>query len=260
MKRYRTHILSLLATGLICLAAVPARAQWVPERTDRMVNDYSGVLESTPREALERGLRGFSDSTSNQVVVIITPTLYGDDESVTAQRIGQAWGVGQKEFDNGVVILIKSKTAEENWGAVAIATGYGVEGVLPDVFCKHIIDDEMIPALSDGDYERAIKQALDVILPVMAGEYSYAQYRADERRKGLIALGVLVAIMVLIVVCVVLYAKKHPDQFRGGGGGTYLGGSPRGGFGGWGGGSFGGSSWGGFGGGSFGGGGASGRF
>lgn len=260
MKRYRAHILSLLAAGLICLAAVPARAQWVPERTDRMVNDYSGVLESTPRETLERGLRGFSDSTSNQVVVIITPTLYGDDENVTAQRIGQAWGVGQKEFDNGVVILIKSKTAEENWGAVAIATGYGVEGVLPDVFCKHIIDDEMIPALSDGDYERAIKQALDVILPVMAGEYSYAQYRADERRKGLIALGVLVAIMVLIVVCVVRYAKKHPDQFRGGGGGTYLGGSPRGGFGGWGGGSFGGSSWGGFGGGSFGGGGASGRF
>ena len=208
----------------------------------------------------------FNDSTSNQVVIIITPTIEGDDEDAAAQRVGQRWGVGQEKFDNGVVILIKSKTHEENWGAVAIATGYGVEGALPDVFCKRIIDDHMIGPLGDGDYYRALTQALDVMLPVLAGEYSYAQYRADERREGLIALAVLLGFMTLVVVVLVIVAKKHPNQWRNngsGGGGTYFGG-PVGGT--WGSGTWGGGSWGssggfgGFGGGSFGGGGASGRF
>ena len=262
MKRLASILLTLLVLGT-------ASAEWLPEKSNRLVNDYSGILALSQCQALEQRLVAFNDSTSNQVVIIITPTIEGDDEDAAAQRVGQRWGVGQEKFDNGVVILIKSKTFEENWGAVAIATGYGVEGALPDVFCKRIIDDHMIGPLGDGDYYRALTQALDVMLPVLAGEYSYAQYRADERREGLIALAVLLGFMTLVVVVLVIVAKKHPNQWRNngsGGGGTYFGG-PVGGT--WGSGTWGGGSWGssggfggfgGFGGGSFGGGGASGRF
>ena len=260
MKRLFAILLTLMLIGT-------ASAEWLPEKSNRLVNDYSGILALSQCQALEQRLLAFNDSTSNQVVIIITPTIDGDDEDAAAQRVGQRWGVGQEKFDNGVVILIKSKTHEENWGAVAIATGYGVEGVLPDVFCKRIIDDHMLSSLGNGDYYGAICAALDIMLPVLAGEYSYAQYRTDERRESLIALLVLVAILGLAVVVLFIYAKRHYTDWTNnngrGGGGSYWGG-PVGGT--WGSGTWGGGSWGssggfgGFGGGSFGGGGASGRF
>lgn len=253
-------MLRLKHIALLLLLALPlaADAQWLPERSDRLVNDYSQILSEQQRETLERRLVAFNDSTSNQILVVITPTLGGDDEDAVAQRIGQTWGVGQAEFDNGVVILIKSKTAEENWGAVAIATGYGVEGALPDHFCKRIIDDCMLDRLGEGNYYLALTAALDVMEPVLAGEYSYAQYRQDERRKGLIALGVFVLFIAVVIVLVAIHAKRHPEQWHNGGTGGFFygGGGSRGGFGGF----SGGGGFGGFGGGSFGGGGASGRF
>ena len=260
MRRFLTLLLLLVA-------AIPAVAQSgkVPARSDRLVNDYSHILSAIEVQQLEQRLVDFNDSTSNQIVVIILPTLGTYDENDMAQRIGQTWGVGQQEFNNGVVILIKSKTPDENWGAVAISTGYGVEGVLPDVFCKRIIDDHMLDALGNGDYYRALTNALDIIEPVLAGEYSYAQYRKDERREGFIALGVFMLFIGTVVVLLGIYVKKHPESWHdnsGKGGGIYFGGfggggsSHKGGFGGF----SGGGGFGGFGGGSFGGGGASGRF
>ena len=253
---------------LICLLLpLTAHAEWLPQKSNRLVNDYSGILSESQRNTLEQRLVAFADSTSNQILVVISPTLGGDDENAVAQRIGQSWGVGQKAFDNGIVILIKSKSEEENWGAVAIATGYGLEGAVPDVACKHIIDDEMIPELGDGDYYEAIVAALDVLEPLASGEYSYAEYRAKERRNALIGLGILVGVIALVSGSLFYYAKKHPDQWKGGGnnhgsngGGIFLGGFPTGFGGGHSSGGWGGGGFGGFGGGSFGGGGASGRF
>lgn len=247
----------------VLLCAAGTQAQWLPEKSNQLVNDYSGILSEQQREMLEQRLVAFNDSTSNQILVVITPTLGGDDENAVAQRIGQSWGVGQQEFNNGVVILIKSKTEEEDWGAVAISTGYGVEGALPDLFCKRIIDDHMLSPLGDGEYYKALTAALDIIEPVLAGEYSYAQYRKDRRREGFITLGVFVCLFAAFIIFAAIHAKKHPEQWKGGsagsGGSGFFyggGGGHSSGFGGF----SSGGGFGGFGGGSFGGGGASGRF
>ena len=109
MKHWFTALL------LLCCLSLRAQSEWTPANTGRLVNDYSGILSTEQVSTLEQRLEAFSDSTSNQVLIVITPTLYGDDEDAVAQRIGQAWGVGQADFDNGVVILVKSKTADENW-------------------------------------------------------------------------------------------------------------------------------------------------
>ncbi len=243
--------LFLLAVFLLPLTATNLRAQkgWMPERSDRLVNDYSAILSQEQRATLERRLEAFSDSTSNQILIVITPTLGGDDEDAVAQRIGQSWGVGQKEFNNGVVILIKSKTREENWGAVAISTGYGVEGVLPDAFCKRIIDDNMLSPLGDGEYYEALTEALDIIEPVLAGEYNFKQYKRDE---WIIRLVTVILILIVIVIPSWLKFRGFGGHSGSGRGGSFLGGGHGGG------GHSGG--FGGFGGGSFGGGGASGRF
>lgn len=250
---------------LVGCCVVPIAMAWVPPKSSTLVNDFSGILTDDQRMELERRLVDFDDSTSNQVAVVITPSLNGDEVMNVAQQIGETWGVGHEEFSNGVVILIKSKSDLEPNGDVAIATGYGVEGVLPDVFCGRIINDVMVEHLSEGDYYGALSEALDVILPVLAGEYSYENYKKDENQRLLFSfLGVLV-LAVVVCVLVSLYEKKHPHDnnsngnSRGGGYNPFWG-MPMSGMGGFGGGSFGSGSFGGFGGGHFGGGGAHGKF
>lgn len=257
---------------LLLLAVTPAafsQSEWTPKKSNRLVNDYSHILTDEQLTSLEQRLVTFNDSTSNQIVIVITPTLYGDASWAVATRIGQAWGVGQKEFDNGVVILIKSKSKDEPDGDVTIATGYGVEGALPDAFCKRIIDDHMIEPLGKGKYYEALTEALDIIEPVLRGEYSYEEYKKKERGSALIGLLVVLGVIGLPSLALWIYYKKHPEAFKNngnnnGGGSTgshfsgsypwFMGGrgshNSNGGFGGFGG----------FGGGSFGGGGASGKF
>lgn len=261
----------LIVAFLASAFGLSAQGLWCPEPTNRLVNDYSGMLSDTDREALERRLVAFDDSTSNQILVIITPSLHDCEIMELATRIGTTWGVGQKDLKNGLVILIKSKTEEEPWGDVALAPGYGLEGALPDVFCKHIIDDEMIEPLGEGDYYEALCEALDVIEPVCKGEYSYEQYKKEDR-IGIIFFIVCLVVFVVLLVLADRYNRKHPhdhdnDDFSDGfsnrrNSPIFYGGIPRGGFGGGFGGSggFGSGGFGGFGGGSFGGGGAHGRF
>jgi len=267
MKRL---LLLLLLLPALC---VPAQDLWCPEPTNRLVNDYSGMLTAAQADALETRLVAFDDSTSNQILVVIVPSLHGCEIMELGTRIGTTWGVGQKELKNGLVILIKSKTEEEPYGDVALVPGYGLEGALPDAFCKHIIDDQMISPLADGDYYTALCQALDVIEPVCRGEYSYADYRKEDAMGLYFFLGFMLLAVVLLFLAH-QYNKKHPgnhdkDDFYNGGGprrNPYWGGFFFPGGGSWGGGGSGSGGWGGsggfggFGGGSFGGGGAHGRF
>lgn len=256
------RVFLILILGLLPLFLV-AQTEWTPPKSDRLVNDYSGILTASEKAYLEHRLVAFADTTSNQIVIVITPTLHGDEIKAVGQRIGQQWGVGQSKYNNGLVILIKSKTAEEPAGEVAILTGYGFEGVFPDVFCRRIIDDKMMPYLAKSDYYGAINEALSVILPVAAGEYSYAQYKEDDGRDLTDAIICLVVFGILFFLFI-RYLSKHGGGHGGSGsrhssGPIWMSGFPTHGSGGFGGFS-GGGSFGGFGGGSFGGGGASGRF
>lgn len=268
---------------LLCVvpAGLRAQSEWTPAPSGRLLNDYSGMLSEKEAQLLEHRLVGFSDTTSNQITVLIVPSLHGDEIKAVAYRVGETWGVGQEKLSNGVVILIKSKTEQEPDGQVAIMPGYGLEGALPDAFCAHIIDDYMVRYLAEGDYYEAICEALDVIEPVCRGEYSYAQYKEDEASEMLVGFVVLIVLIVAVVIVGTIANKKG----RKGGGGKGNGGGNGsdsdwllaalalsrlsngagrsrgfGGSGDFGSGGFSSGGFGGFGGGHFGGGGASGRF
>lgn len=260
---------------MCCSLSGGAQSRWCPEPTNSLVNDYSNVLSPSELSGLEQRLVSFDDSTSNQILIVITPTLNDCEIMDVGTRIGTTWGVGQKNLKNGVVILIKSKADRDDYGDVAILPGYGLEGALPDAFCNRIIEDEMVPLLTDGDYYQAIVKALDIIEPVCRGEYSFEKYKEDDRRGVFLAFGVIMLLFVIVFVVADRYNKNHPnnggDHFKDDGGYNnrrsydgpiFWGGMPRGGFGSGGFGGFGGSGggFGGFGGGSFGGGGSHGRF
>lgn len=253
---------------LLCSLFVPLWGQspydevgWLPDKGEGLVCDLAGTLSSEQRDALEARLEAFDDSTSNQIVILLTPGLGGNDVSQFAFDVGNKWGIGQRELRNGVLIVIKPK--DETAGQVEIATGEGLEGALPDVFCKRIIEDEMIPHFREDDYYGGIVAALDVILPVCAGEYSYEQYRERHNDHPLATLLITLAVIVIILVVVHRMGGGDGSSWTSGSGGTFYGGGPVNSWGGWSGGSSwsgGGGGFGGFGGGSFGGGGASGRW
>lgn len=233
--------------------------------TNRMVNDFADVFTAAQEYEMEARLEAFSDSTSNQICIVTIADLEGYEAADYAQRLGQQWGVGSDK-DNGVLILLKPRTPSQKYIDVFIATGYGIEGALPDALCKRIINNQMAPFLRQDtpDYYGAVEAAVSAIEPVMLGEYNDEMDYDDQPDWFLIA---LVLFLVFGLPLIAFF-------FSGGKGGHHSGGFSSGSGGGWSGGGFsssgsgrsggfssgGGSSFGGFGGGSFGGGGAGGRF
>jgi len=233
----------------------------------KAVNDFGNMLEPFQRDALEQKLDAYNDSTSSAIVIITVQNLDGYDIEQVALQYLRGWGIGTKDKNNGVVILVSKEDHKAR-----IETGYGMEGVIPDVTAKEIIDDKMIPAFKNNDYYRGFDNAVDAIMQAAAGEYK----ATPSGKKGGPSFKTIFILAILFIVLL--------SFFRGGGGGgsymsrkgsTGLGGLPwflmgnllgggfggggrGGGFGGGGFGGGGGGGFGGFGGGSGGGGGASG--
>lgn len=258
---YILFILVLLVIPVFLDAGVPPKPN-----PPRLVNDLAGMLSQDEVSMLEQKLVAFNDSTSTQITVVTLKTLDGYDIDDLAQRIGQEWMVGQKEFDNGIVILIKPKNGNEK-GLAAIATGYGMEEIIPDAIARRIVDNEMIPFFIQNQNYTGINAGINVIMDLVTGKFKAADY---NKKKGK-PLGLIIPVIIIVLV-VVLFGRNNNNKHHNIGGGNsslpfwllmgMMGGSGRSSGGDWGGfsGGGGGGGFGGFGGGGFGGGGASGSW
>lgn len=263
---------------ILCLAAlllsVAGFAQKIPARPNppRLVNDFADILTPKQERALEHKLVAYSDTTSTQICVVTVKSLNGTTSDDFAYQIGEQWGVGTKD-NNGVVILVKPKTADE-LGDVSIQVGYGMEPYITDAVNYGIRTKEMIPAFKEGDYYKGINNAVDAIIGLASGAYKSDRYAKGD--DGDEVLGMLVGLCFIAFLLVLLTASGKGKNGKGGSGngsfwrgllwgillsgnghGGHRGDSSWGGSGGFGGGGFGGGGFGGFGGGSFGGGGGS---
>jgi len=244
----------------------------IPEKPvpPRLVNDLAGLLSAEEAARLEQKLVEYNDSTSTQITVVTLKSLEGYDIDDLAQRIGQSWGAGQQQFDNGVVILIKPKIGNER-GQAAIATGYGMEEIIPDAIARRIVDNEMIPYFRENDYFGGINAATDIIIDLASGRFKAEDYESKDSALAVIIPIVIIALVIIFMgrnsgnkrhnigssnlpFWILLSMLNNSGRSSGGSWGGF-GGGGGGGFGGGGGGGFGG-----FGGGGFGGGGASGSW
>lgn len=164
---------------LIALLALSFQntAQDLPPRPvpPRLINDLAGVLSASEVQRLEEKLVGFNNSSSNQITVVIVSSLDGYDKADYAIKLGHEWGVGQKNFDNGVVVLVKPRTGNER-GEAFIAVGYGLEPVITDAASRRIIENEMIPYFRENNYYAGIDAATDVLMGLASKEYSSDEY------------------------------------------------------------------------------------
>jgi len=254
----------LLFIGLFISVCVNAQIEKIiPPRPSppKLVNDFTNTLTSEQKEALENKLVAYDDSTSNQIAVVIINTTGDYPIEDVALGILRNWGVGGKEHNNGIVLLVAKDDHK-----IRIEVGYGLEGAIPDVTAKSIINNDLTPNFKEGNFYRGLDDATDDIIKAAAGEYS-APAGYHKKGKGF-PLGVIIFIIIILSF---IFRRGG----RGGGGmisrrgyggvgtgwliGSMLGGGFSGGGsggGGWSGG--GGGGFGGFGGGGGGGGGASG--
>tara|TARA_R110002124_G_scaffold21465_1_gene82377 strand:- start:337 stop:1101 length:765 start_codon:yes stop_codon:yes gene_type:complete len=236
------------------------RAQDIPARPDppRLVNDFANQLNATEEAQLEQKLVAYNDSTSSQIVIVVVKTTGDYAMADYALKIGREWQVGQKDKDNGIVILWASDDRK-----IFISTGYGLEGAIPDAIAKRIISQVITPEFKNGMYYRGLDRGIDTIFKYATGEYKADEKQSDEKSNS----PLLIFFVIFIIFLIIIARNKGNNGGRGGGyrnsGGPILwpysthssGGSYSGNWGGGGGGGFGG-----FGGGSFGGGGAGGSY
>ncbi len=259
--KFIKHIFLLL----LAFVYVQTFAQDFPPKANppKLVNDFLGMLTPDQELALEQKLVDFDKRTSTQIAIVTIDDIKGMDAGDYAVALGKDWGVGNANFNNGVVFLVY-RSKDNTKRKVFIAPGLGLEGVLPDYTCAEIIDNEVRPYLKDGDFYRALENGTTAIIKATEGKYAAPKGYG----KGKIGSSVFKIIFIIILIIVFLSISS-----RGGGGGSYM--SRRGyrgftgptiwwgggGSSGWGGGGSsggGGGGFGGFGGGGFGGGGAGG--
>ncbi len=107
-----------------------------------LVQDYAQFLTANEDQKLQKKLNKLSRETSTQILFVTVNDLFGYDKNDYANRLGEAWGLGGKE-DNGIVILVQPKLGSRK-GQVAIQTGYGMEGIIPDIVANRIIEHEIL--------------------------------------------------------------------------------------------------------------------
>jgi uncharacterized protein len=238
----------LIAVALLALLiqSVPA-AEVIPPKPDRYFNDYAGVVSKEAAHRFNERLAQFERDTSNQVVVAVFPKMQSDsDVADYTQRVAQAWGVGQKERRNGVVLFVFTGDRQ-----MFIQVGYGLEGALPDITAFDITEYHIKPYFRVGDYEGGLATGIDLICKAILGEYKGSGKTVTEQPGNVRAPSLLffvIFVIVLIVISRVMrrlggygYSSRRggPVFFPMGGGGGSFGGGGFSGFGG-GGGSFGG--------------------
>jgi uncharacterized protein len=187
------------AVLVVCLLFIPliwaaAEARDVPPLTGRVV-DLAQVLPPAVAEQLSSRLKAHEDKTTNQVAVLIIPSLEGEPLFDFSHRVATTWKLGQKGTDNGALLLVAIKDRK-----VRIEVGYGLEGALTDARAAQIIRNEIVPRFRQGDFAGGITAGADAILKTIEGTYTAAERppgpAQPDDRVGSVLLAVIIGVMI----------------------------------------------------------------
>lgn len=162
----------------VLLIAVAAFALDVPPLTGRVV-DLARVLPADVAASLANDLAAHETKTSNQVAVLILPSLEGEPIESFSHRVGTTWKLGHKGSDNGVLLLVALRERK-----VRIEVGYGLEGTLTDLRSAHIIRNEIVPHFRAGDLPGGIVAGVQAILGTIDGTYKAEEVLPGHGRSG----------------------------------------------------------------------------
>ncbi|HEX9160883.1 MAG TPA: TPM domain-containing protein [Thermoanaerobaculia bacterium] len=245
----------LVAAAAFALDIPPAPAQWV--------TDKAGILTPDQVDALNRKLSDFEQQSGAQFIVYIFPSLEGESVEDFTIRCAQKWKVGQKKYDNGLILFVFVKERK-----IRVEVGYGLEGSVTDAYSSRVIRDYIAPHFQQGDWAGGLNAGVDALMAKIRGgeapvppmqRRSAPQSSGGNTSVGCSILPIIIILVFLFFLLPLLTRRRAgcggcfwPMLFMGAGRGMTFGGGGFSGGGGFGGGGFSG------GGGSFGGGGATG--
>jgi uncharacterized protein len=199
-------MLQRLATALVAtiaiLATVTAFALTFPQLTGRVV-DEAGVIDAATRQAIADKLATVEAKSGDQIAVVTLKSLQDTSMEDYGYQLGRAWGIGQKEKNNGALLIVAPHERK-----VRIEVGYGLEGALTDAVTRLIIQNAILPRFRAGDFAGGISRGVDDIIQVVSGDAEEFQRRAaqrpDKAPQGVDAVTVIFVIFMLVVVFMTL--------------------------------------------------------
>lgn len=167
---------------LSCLFSAPVRAEQftIPWLSGPVV-DEANLISAPDRRVIESWLRSANDSQVAQVQVLVIDSLAGLPIEVASMQIVEKWQLGDVKKDNGVLFLIAPKERR-----MRIEVGQGLEGILPDVYAKRIVEDVVGPRFRAGDFSTGIREGVAAILTVVRPSSVPEEHRKVAKRKPLI--------------------------------------------------------------------------
>lgn len=197
MKRFFLPLFFLLSFTLV------SAQRAIPELWGTRVHDDAKVLSPAAVQQLERELKVFEDSTSNQIAVLIIQSLDGDALEDYSLRVSEAWKLGNAKNDNGALLLIVIGDRK-----MRIEVGQGLEGVLTDALSSRIIRNEIAPPFRRQDYDSGVAAGVRAIMAATKGEYKGT---GDPiRKKGRSGGSILLMLIIFVVISII-------SRIRGGG-------------------------------------------
>jgi len=132
------------------------------------------IISQEQEQAIETLLMEYQKATSNEIAILFANTLQGEDCNAVAVEVGRNWGVGDSDKNNGIMLLAGYEDRK-----ICIATGYGLEGPVPDIVAKGIIDDVLTPHFRDGKFGEGLLLAVEHLQKHIGGEYTADKYAGN---------------------------------------------------------------------------------
>ena len=168
---------------------------------DGFVTDTAKLLSEEEQTSLEQMLSLYRQNTSNEIAVVIVTSMQEEPLMEAAVEIGREWGVGTEANNNGIILLIAYEDRE-----MFLATGYGLEGAVPDIVAKGIIERDITPFFKDGKYYEGIEAGILSLQKHIGGEYT-----ADRYSSG--STGMPVPFIVMIGIFMIIFSAFFLEMF-----------------------------------------------
>ena len=177
------RLFALACLGLLMSAGLLPRAraqdvQAVPALSGRVI-DQTGTLSAAQQQAIDAKLAAFEREAGPQIVVLMVPTTAPEDIAAYAQRVGDQWKIGRREVGDGLLIVVAKNDRRIN-----IQTAKALEGAVPDLAARQIIERDITPAFKAGDYAGGLNRAIDSLQARIRGEHLPAPTQRPSKPTG----------------------------------------------------------------------------
>ena len=182
---------------MLCAPLIAFGQYTIPEKPSssdlKFVYNKHSLLSDSQSRALNLKLTHYADTTSTEIVVAVIPTTFGEDISFLGAKWGQAWGIGQAQEDNGILIILAKDDRK-----VDISTGYGVESIISDRDAKRVIERIMIPQFKKGNYYSGLDKGTDALIQMLEGNFKGTSSQNATNLKPIIVLIIFIVILILL--------------------------------------------------------------